>query len=201
MHRTLKAEATKPLRYLRRALQRRAAPSSPRHESARRRLYAITAGLPWARGVDVTFHDATVTVTRCGRLCWHGRKINLSLAFAGQNVGRHAGQRPRLARDLYGLRFGVLRRGRARRADRQSVRRESVTYVLGIIRHLCDRKIPQRVGSPHWTISATGSSARLRDLAAFGIVREGFAPRSPGLRSARVTALSECEGIRLHAPI
>ncbi len=33
------------------------------------------------------FHDATVTVTRCGRLCWHGRKINLSLAFAGQNVG------------------------------------------------------------------------------------------------------------------
>ena len=54
------------------------------------------------------FHDATVTVTRCGRLCWHGRKINLSLAFAGQNVGRHAGQRPRLARDLYGLRLGYF---------------------------------------------------------------------------------------------
>ena len=33
------------------------------------------------------FHDATFTVTHCGRICFHGRKINLSHAFAGQNVG------------------------------------------------------------------------------------------------------------------
>jgi putative transposase len=33
------------------------------------------------------FHDATFTVTRCGRICFHGRKINLSHVFAGQNVG------------------------------------------------------------------------------------------------------------------
>ena len=33
------------------------------------------------------FHDATFTVTRCGRICFHGRKINLSHALAGQNVG------------------------------------------------------------------------------------------------------------------
>jgi hypothetical protein len=26
-------------------------------------------------------------------------------------------------------------------------------------------------GSPHWTISATGSSTTLRDLAAFGVIR------------------------------
>ena len=33
------------------------------------------------------FHDATFTVTYCGRICFHGRKVNLSHAFAGQNVG------------------------------------------------------------------------------------------------------------------
>ena len=42
------------------------------------------------RGLDeltYPFHDATFTVTRCGRICFHGRKINLSHALAGQNVG------------------------------------------------------------------------------------------------------------------
>jgi len=33
------------------------------------------------------FHDRTITVTQCGRVCMHRRKINLSLVFAGQNVG------------------------------------------------------------------------------------------------------------------
>jgi putative transposase len=33
------------------------------------------------------FYDATLTVTHCGRICFHGRKINLSHVFAGQNVG------------------------------------------------------------------------------------------------------------------
>jgi len=33
------------------------------------------------------FHDRTITVTQCGRLCMNRRKINLSLVFAGQNVG------------------------------------------------------------------------------------------------------------------
>jgi putative transposase len=42
------------------------------------------------RGLDeltYPFHDATFTVTHCGRICFHGRKINLSHALAGQNVG------------------------------------------------------------------------------------------------------------------
>jgi putative transposase len=42
------------------------------------------------RGLDdltYPFHDATFTVTNCGRICFHGRKVNLSHAFAGQNVG------------------------------------------------------------------------------------------------------------------
>jgi putative transposase len=37
--------------------------------------------------VSYPFADATFTVTHCGRICFHGRKINLSHVFAGQNVG------------------------------------------------------------------------------------------------------------------
>jgi putative transposase len=37
--------------------------------------------------LDYPFHDRTITVTQCGRLCIGRRKINLSTVFAGQNVG------------------------------------------------------------------------------------------------------------------
>ena len=37
--------------------------------------------------VDYPLHDWTATVTHSGRICWKRRKINLSLVFAGQNVG------------------------------------------------------------------------------------------------------------------
>jgi putative transposase len=37
--------------------------------------------------LDYPFHDRTITVTRCGRICFGGRKVNLSAVFAGQNVG------------------------------------------------------------------------------------------------------------------
>jgi len=33
------------------------------------------------------FHDQTITVTHCGRICFKGQKVNLSHVFAGQNVG------------------------------------------------------------------------------------------------------------------
>ena len=33
------------------------------------------------------FHDKTITVSQCGRICTEGFKINLSRAFAGQEVG------------------------------------------------------------------------------------------------------------------
>ena len=41
-------------------------------------------GLP---ELEYPFHDRTITVTHCGRLCFERRKINLSVVFAGQNVG------------------------------------------------------------------------------------------------------------------
>jgi putative transposase len=37
--------------------------------------------------VRYPFADTTVTVTHCGRICFRGRKINLSHVFAGQQVG------------------------------------------------------------------------------------------------------------------
>ena len=33
------------------------------------------------------FHDATIQVTCCGRICLHRKKINFSTVFAGQSVG------------------------------------------------------------------------------------------------------------------
>ena len=33
------------------------------------------------------FHDQTITVTHCGRICFKRQKVNLSQVFAGQNVG------------------------------------------------------------------------------------------------------------------
>jgi len=41
-------------------------------------------GLP---DLDYPFHDKTITVTTCGRICFNRRKINLSQVFAGQKVG------------------------------------------------------------------------------------------------------------------
>lgn len=41
-------------------------------------------GLP---DLEYPFHDKTITVTACGRICTDGRKINLSTVFAGQKVG------------------------------------------------------------------------------------------------------------------
>lgn len=41
-------------------------------------------GLP---ELDYPFHDKSVTVTTCGRICFNRQKINLSTVFAGQKVG------------------------------------------------------------------------------------------------------------------
>ena len=51
-------------------------------------LYQPSA-LPY-HGLDelhYPFHDHTITVTQCGRICFGRRKINLSTVFAGQHVG------------------------------------------------------------------------------------------------------------------
>lgn len=56
-------------------------------------------GLP---ELDYPFHDKSVIVTTCGRICFQTRKINLSQVFAGQRVGIKQVE-DTLARQLYGL--------------------------------------------------------------------------------------------------
>src|SRR6516164_4776199 len=41
-------------------------------------------GLP---DIDYPFHDRTIVVTHCGRICLGRKKINFSQVFAGQAVG------------------------------------------------------------------------------------------------------------------
>ena len=36
---------------------------------------------------EYPFHDRTVRITQCGRICIVGRNINLSVVFAGETVG------------------------------------------------------------------------------------------------------------------
>ena len=98
MHRTLKAEATKPAApnvlqqqarfdtFVARYNQER--PHQALDMNVPAALYTRSARL--YRGLEdlsYPFADATFTVTHCGRICFHGRKINLSHVFAGQNVG------------------------------------------------------------------------------------------------------------------
>jgi putative transposase len=98
MHLTLKKEATKPPG--RNFLQQQAKFDDFIHEYNQERPHQALgmkypaeiyrpstrpySGLP---ELEYPFHDRTVTVTQCGRLCLGARKINLSAAFAGQNVG------------------------------------------------------------------------------------------------------------------
>jgi putative transposase len=98
MHLTLKKEATKPAAA--NVLQQQARfdtfidqfnqerPHQALDMKVPADLYARSPRV--YRGLeDLTypFHDQTIAVTRCGRICFKGRKINLSHVFAGQHVG------------------------------------------------------------------------------------------------------------------
>jgi putative transposase len=98
MHLTLKKEATKPAAA--NVLQQQARFDTfverfnlerPHQALAMKVPADVYARSPRVyRGLDeltYPFHDQTVTVTHCGRLCFKGRKVNLSQVFAGQNVG------------------------------------------------------------------------------------------------------------------
>ena len=98
MHLTLKKEATKPAAA--NVLQQQARfdafverfnhdrPHQALGMKVPADLYVRSArlyrGLP---ELTYPFHDQTIAVTRCGRICFKGRKVNLSHVFAGQNVG------------------------------------------------------------------------------------------------------------------
>ena len=98
MHLTLKKEATKPA--ANNLLQQQAkfddfleCYNNERPHQALGMRYPAEVYRPSLRNyrgldeLDYPFHDRTITVTRCGRVCMGSRKINLSTVFAGQNVG------------------------------------------------------------------------------------------------------------------
>ena len=98
MHRTLKQEATKPA--AKNFLQQQGrfdtfleGFNNERPHEAIGMRYPSEVYRPSPRfyqgigELDYPFHDFTITVTACGRICIGTRKINLSTAFAGQNVG------------------------------------------------------------------------------------------------------------------
>jgi hypothetical protein len=98
MHLTLKKEATKPAAY--NFLQQQARfddfVEEYNHERPHQALnmkYPAEVYTPSARvyappqELEYPFHDRTVRITRCGRICIGKRKINLSQTFAGQLVG------------------------------------------------------------------------------------------------------------------
>ena len=98
MHLTLKKEATKPAAY--NFLQQQARfddfVEEYNHERPHQALnmkYPAEVYTPSARVYappqepEYPFHDRTVRITRCGRICIGRRKINLSQTFAGQLVG------------------------------------------------------------------------------------------------------------------
>jgi putative transposase len=98
MHRTLKAEATKPAAANVLQQQARFDTFVTRYNQERphQALGMKTPADVYSRSPRVyrgleeltyPFHDHTMTVTHCGRICFYGQKVNLSQVFAGQNVG------------------------------------------------------------------------------------------------------------------
>ena len=98
MHLTLKTEATKPA--MANVLQQQARFDAfverfnhERPHQALRMQVPSAIYVPSPRvyhglgELDYPYHDWASTVTRCGRICFKKRKVNLSQVFAGQTVG------------------------------------------------------------------------------------------------------------------
>lgn len=98
MHLTLKKEATKPAaaNVLQQQARFDAFVTQFNQERPHQALEMKVPANVYARSprvyrgledLNYPFHDQTITVTHCGRICFKGQKVNLSHVFAGQNVG------------------------------------------------------------------------------------------------------------------
>jgi putative transposase len=98
MHRTLKAETTRPAanNFLQQQAKFDRFIATFNYERPHQALgmkYPAEVHRPSTRpyrgltDLQYPMHDRTVIVTQCGRVCFNGRKINLSGVFAGQAVG------------------------------------------------------------------------------------------------------------------
>ena len=97
-------------------------------------------GLP---DIDYPFHDKTIVVTRCGRICLGNKKINFSQVFAGQAVGIKE-----VHDDIWLVSFMEYDLGYFDLGDqslgtaRKSIRSKSVTHVTGTFCNPCLRVGP-----------------------------------------------------------
>jgi hypothetical protein len=98
--------------------------------------------------LEYPFHDRTITVTNCGRICLGGRKINLSHVFAGQNVGiKEVAEKIWLVSFMhYDLGFFDQEAGRVECAQ-NPFEATGVAYVSGIIRYPSVRNGPRMIWS------------------------------------------------------
>jgi len=98
MHLTLKKEATKPAakNFLQQQARFDTFLEHYNHERPHQALQMRYPGELYTSSprsyhgleeLQYPFHDRTITVTQCGRVCFGRQKINLSAVFAGQNVG------------------------------------------------------------------------------------------------------------------
>ena len=98
MHLTLKKETTKPAgqNFLQQQDKFDEFITTYNHERPHQALdmkYPTELYIPSSRfyhglqAIEYPFHEQTILVTQCGRICFRGKKINLSVVFGGQPVG------------------------------------------------------------------------------------------------------------------
>ena len=93
---------------------------------------------------EYPFHDRTVRVTRCGRICLGRRKINRSSVFAGQTIGiREVDDQVWLVSFLeYDLGYFDKERDRVEPGPSPFMPDKVLTYVSGTRCKPCDRLTP-----------------------------------------------------------
>jgi putative transposase len=177
MHLTLKLDATRPAAYnvLQQQMRFDTFLHRYNHERPHQALEMATPASRYTPSVrlyrgleelDHPFHDWTAVVTRCGRICYQRRKINLSQVFAGQKVGvKQTAEHIWLVTFMeYDLGYFDDETCRLEPIDdpfgprllpmspewTESVWTESVTPPLGIECYPSDQKGPKEVGSSGW---------------------------------------------------
>ena len=106
--------------------------------------------------LDYPFHDKTIHVTCCGRICLH-RKNQSQHGLRWSSCRHQRSRRRYLAGQLYELRSWLRRSGGKNSAtSRQSVRPKSVTYVAGTLYHVSGSDKIEVVGPPGFEPGTNG---------------------------------------------
>jgi hypothetical protein len=106
-------------------------------------------GLP---ELEYPFHDKDILVTACGRICMHKKKINISTVLAGQRLGITEVEDGIWLVSFMHYDLGYIDlEQRDLATNRQPVRHEVVTHVLGTNCYPCLRAVQSEFGSGRGT--------------------------------------------------